>query len=300
MDVDIQSLDILLIHNEILYENVRNNSIETDLVLDAKVDKTYIIDAYNTTRTDDKLDLKLNIADQIDAYTKTEIDTKLDLKANVADIVDSYTKTEDGALLLLIADKTQLIDAYTKPEVDALLLMKADKTELSIYVDLTSDQTIYVQKQFKKISVSCISKSSKSDASIQLAGGCDMLTSELIIQPQLYEIRDITTKKSKACVFDAQSDLNYWMDFQVNVAKLVIGTAYIITSKKTFNNSCRFVSSIDEMPTTPIISQSEILLNNFFGLCSSTSGLAGSVKTFCMIQNHDSSLFNPSLVLGRS
>ncbi|KAA6398637.1 MAG: hypothetical protein EZS28_005839 [Streblomastix strix] len=124
------------------------------------------------------------------------------------------------------------IDSYNKSEDDALLLLKANVADLTNYVDLTSVQTISGQKQFGVISVSNISKLSKNDASILLAGGGDMLVSSLVTQPQLYEIIDIDTEKSKAYVFSIQEEMNDWMTIQDNVAKLVIGDNLYIDDKE--------------------------------------------------------------------
>ncbi|KAA6365681.1 MAG: hypothetical protein EZS28_038792, partial [Streblomastix strix] len=58
-----------------------------------------------------------------------------------------------------------------------------------------------------------------------------MLVSSLVTQPQLQEVRDITTGKSKAYVFSTQRELNDWMGIQDNVAKLVIGDNLYIVDK---------------------------------------------------------------------
>ncbi|KAA6378485.1 MAG: hypothetical protein EZS28_025987, partial [Streblomastix strix] len=240
---------------------------ETDTLLDAKADKTELIDSYTKTETDSKLDEKADKndtytktetdtllddkadkndtytktetdtllddkADKNDTYTKTETDTLLDYNADKTDIIDAYSKAENDALLLLKADTTELIDAYTKTETDTLLDDKADKTDLANYVDLTSAQTIYAYKYFQLISVSSIQKQGKNDASILLAGGGDMLVSSLVTQPQLQEVRDIATGKSKAYVFSTQEELNDWMAIQDNVAKLVIGDNLYIVDKE--------------------------------------------------------------------
>ncbi|KAA6356684.1 MAG: hypothetical protein EZS28_047790, partial [Streblomastix strix] len=224
---------------------------EDDALLLLKADKSELIDSYSRTEDDALLLLK---ADKSDTYSKTEDDALLLLKANAVDIVDSYSKTEDDALLLLNADKTELIDSYSKTVDDALLLLKADKTELidsysrteddallllkanaadlTNYDDLTSAQTITGQKQFDVISVSSISKQSKNDASILPAGGRDMLASSLVTQPQLQDVRNIATGKSKAYVFLTQGELNDWMAIQDNVAKLVNGDNLYIADKE--------------------------------------------------------------------
>ncbi|KAA6367861.1 MAG: hypothetical protein EZS28_036612, partial [Streblomastix strix] len=209
---------------------------EDDALLLLKADKTELIDAYSKTETDEKLALKLNITDQIDAYNKTEADALLDDKLNVSDQIDAYTKQEDDALLLLKADKTELIDAYSKTEDDALLLLKADKTELADYVDLTSAQTITGQKQFNSnVNAAAFAKTGKNDASILLAGGGDMLVSSLVSQPQLQEVRDIASGKSKGYVFATTDEMNTWMEDQENVAKLAIGDNLYIVDKQVMD-----------------------------------------------------------------
>ncbi|KAA6377607.1 MAG: hypothetical protein EZS28_026869, partial [Streblomastix strix] len=221
---------------------------ETDTLLDTKVDKTELIDSYSKTEDDVLLLLK---ADKTDTYTKTEADTLLDDKADKSELIDSYSKTEDDALLLLKADKTatytktetdtlldakanviDIVDSYSKTEDDALLLLKANVADLTNYVDLNSAQTITGQKQLGVISVSSVSKQSKNDASILLAGGGDMLVSSLVTQPQLQEVRDIATGRSKAYVFSTQGELNDWMAVQDNVAKLAIGDNLYIVDKE--------------------------------------------------------------------
>ncbi|KAA6357519.1 MAG: hypothetical protein EZS28_046954, partial [Streblomastix strix] len=208
---------------------------EDDVLLLLKADKSDLIDAYSKTETDALLDDKLNVSDQIDAYNKIDADALLDDKLNVSDQIDACNKTEADALLDDKLNVSNQIDAYTKQEDDvkqeddALLLLKADKTELADYVDLASTQTITGQKQFGIISVSSTSKQNKNDASILLAGGDDMLVSSLISQPQLQEVRDISSGKSKGYVFATTDEMNTWMENQENVAKLVIGdNLYIV------------------------------------------------------------------------
>ncbi|KAA6325102.1 MAG: hypothetical protein EZS28_054111, partial [Streblomastix strix] len=112
---------------------------------------------------------------------------------------------------------------------------KVDKTELDDYVDLTSAQIITGQKQFGIFSVSSVSKQSKNDASILLAGGGDMLVSSLVTQPQLQEVRDIASGKSKGYVFATTDEMNTWMEDQENVAKLAIGDNLYIIDKQVMD-----------------------------------------------------------------
>ncbi|KAA6386833.1 MAG: hypothetical protein EZS28_017639 [Streblomastix strix] len=145
---------------------------EDDALLLLKADKTELVDVYSKTETDEKLTLKLNITHKIVAYNKSEIDALLDDKLNISDQIDAYTKQED----------------------DALLLLKADKIELADYVI--------------QLHAASFAKTRKNDASILLAGGGDMLVSSLIQQPQLYEVRDIASGKSKRYVFATTEEMN--------------------------------------------------------------------------------------------
>ncbi|KAA6394303.1 MAG: hypothetical protein EZS28_010169 [Streblomastix strix] len=141
---------------------------------------------------------------------KTEVDTLLDDKLNVSD----------------------KIEAQTKPQDDALLLLKEVKIKLDDFIVLLSAQTIIGTKQFNLRTVTSDSKQGKSDASVFLASSGYMLVSLLVTQPQLLEIRRIASSKSKAFIFETQSDLNDWMAVQDNVAKLVIGDNLYIVDKE--------------------------------------------------------------------
>ncbi|KAA6399674.1 MAG: hypothetical protein EZS28_004807, partial [Streblomastix strix] len=139
----------------------------------------------------------------IEAYTKTEEDALLLVKANVVDIVDRYSKTENDALLLLKAEKSELIDSYFKTEDDVLQLLKADKSQLIDAYFQTENEALLVLK------------ANVADLTNYVGGG-DMLVSSLVIQPQLQEVRDIATGKSKAYEFSTQGELNDWMAVQDN------------------------------------------------------------------------------------
>ncbi|KAA6394638.1 MAG: hypothetical protein EZS28_009834 [Streblomastix strix] len=202
---------------------------EDDALLLLKANKTELINSYIKSEDDALLLLK---ADKSDSYIKSEDDALLLLKADKTERIDSYTKSEDEAFLLLKAHITELIDSYFKTEDDALLLLKVNVTDLINNVDLTSAQTVTGQKQFGVISVSSISKLNKNDASIFLTNIGYMLVSSIVVQPQLQEIRDITTGKSKAYAFSTQTELNDWIAVQDNVAKLVIGDNLYISDKE--------------------------------------------------------------------
>ncbi|KAA6387918.1 MAG: hypothetical protein EZS28_016555 [Streblomastix strix] len=204
---------------------------EDDALLLLKADKTQLIDSYAKSKDDALLALKADKIQLIDSYTKSEDDALLLLKADKSDI---YTRTETDTLLDDKADKTELIDSYSKTEDDALLLLRANVADMTNYVDLTSAQTINGTKQFGVISATTISKLTKNDASILLAGGGDMLVSSLVNQPQLQEVRDIASGRSRGYVFDSLQDLNNQMAIPDNVANLVIGdNLYIVDQQVT-------------------------------------------------------------------
>ncbi|KAA6382367.1 MAG: hypothetical protein EZS28_022107 [Streblomastix strix] len=204
---------------------------EDDALLLAKADKTQLIDAYIKTEDDALLLAK---ADKTTTYTKTEDDALLLLKADKTQLIDSFTKTQDDALLALKLNIIDQIDAYSEAQNDALLLLKADRTELDKFINLQSAQTISGAKQFGVISATAISKLSKNDASILLAGGGDMLISSLFNQPQLQKVRDIATGRSRGYIFDTLDEMNNSMAIPDNVANLVIGdNLYIVDSQVT-------------------------------------------------------------------
>ncbi|KAA6356607.1 MAG: hypothetical protein EZS28_047866, partial [Streblomastix strix] len=136
-DADLHSIDVLIKHDEILFGNIRYNSIGLiDQIININnqinnINNVSAPDIYTKPEANEIFDTK---ADKSDTYTKTETDTHLDDKADKTDIIDAYTKSEDDALLLLKANKSELIDSYSKSEDDALLDAKADKTDLANYV----------------------------------------------------------------------------------------------------------------------------------------------------------------------
>ncbi|KAA6397419.1 MAG: hypothetical protein EZS28_007059 [Streblomastix strix] len=223
--------------NEILIGNINILKLdvektEDDALLLLKADKQELIDAYMKTETDALLDEQLNISDQINAYTKQEDDDLLLLKADKSELIDAYNKTEANALLDDKLNVSDQIDTYTKSEDEALLLLKADKSEFADYDNLGTAQTISGQKQFDIITVASVSKWSKNNASIFLAGGGNMLVSSLVNQTELQEVQYIASGKLKAYVFDTQSDLNDQLAVQDNVAKLAIGDNLYIVNKQ--------------------------------------------------------------------
>ncbi|KAA6396570.1 MAG: hypothetical protein EZS28_007903 [Streblomastix strix] len=158
---------------------------------------------------------------------------------SIADIQNaSYSKSEDDALLLLKADKTQLIDSYsksetyarddvyTKSEDDALLLLKADKTQL---IDSnTKDETNNLLNSKTDNGVT-YSKSETNDRD-------EIDTSNVDLRSYYSKTKTDEFLDEKANTTDLSNYMN-------------LCTAQKINANKTFNNACRFVSSIDGMST---------------------------------------------------
>ncbi|KAA6384052.1 MAG: hypothetical protein EZS28_020420 [Streblomastix strix] len=209
---------------------------EADALLDDKLNITDQIDANTKEEDDALLLLKADKTELIDAYSKSEADVLLDDKLNITDQIDAYNQSEANALLDEKLNIAYQIDAYTKEENDILQLLNADKTDLADYVDLTSAQTKTGLKQFNSnVSAAAIAKKGKNDASILLVGGYDMLVSSLVSQPQLQEVRDIASGKSKGYVFATTDEMNTWMKDQENVAKLGIGDNLNIVDKQVMD-----------------------------------------------------------------
>ncbi|KAA6373929.1 MAG: hypothetical protein EZS28_030545 [Streblomastix strix] len=254
---------------------------QDDALLLLKADKTQLIDAYNKTEVDDLLDDKLNVSDQIDAQTNGEADNLLSNKANYG---VSYTKGEDDALLLLKADKTQLIDAYTKGEVDALLLLKADKTQLidactkgetnNLLNNKADSGVLYTKGEANNL------LNSKADSEVSYTKGED--DNLLLLKADKTQLIDAYTKSETNNLLNnkADSGVSYTkgeddallllkanqsttytkietdqLISQIEVGNvdlsgyMTLGTSLTITANKTFNNACRFISSIDGMGT---------------------------------------------------
>ncbi|KAA6357799.1 MAG: hypothetical protein EZS28_046674, partial [Streblomastix strix] len=216
---------------------------EDDALLLLKADKTQLIDSYTKTETDTKLGLK---ADQSTTYTKTQDDALLLLKADKSQLIDSYTKTEtdtklglkadqsttytktqDDALLLLKADKSQLIDSYTKSQDDALLLLKADKTQLIDSYTKTETDT----KLGLKANQSTTYTKTETD--------------NLIAQIDVGDV-DLSSYYTKTKTDELLGEKAYTTDLE---NYMTLGTQQTITANKTFQNPCRFTSSIDGIAT---------------------------------------------------
>ncbi|KAA6380276.1 MAG: hypothetical protein EZS28_024195, partial [Streblomastix strix] len=179
---------------------------------------------YNREEMDEMLDKKLNISDQIDAYAKTQDDALLLLKADKTELIDAYNKTEVDALLDDKLNVFNQIDAYTKQEDDAQLLLKADKSEL---IDA------YTKGETNNL------LNNKADSGVSYTKGeVDALLLLKANQSTTYTKTETDQLISQIEVGDV--DLSGYM---------TLDTSQTITANKTFNNACRFISSIDGMAT---------------------------------------------------
>ncbi|KAA6364740.1 MAG: hypothetical protein EZS28_039733, partial [Streblomastix strix] len=191
---------------------------EDDALLLLKADKTQLIDSYTKGETNNLLN---NKADTGVSYTKGEDDALLLLKADKS---TTYTKTEDDALLLLKADKTQLIDSYTKGETNNLLNNKADT---GVSYTKGEDDALLLLKADKSTTYT------KTET--------DQLISDIDVGD--VDLTDYYNKTKINELLGEKADTNELSNY------VTLGTAQTINANKTFNNACRFTSTIDGMST---------------------------------------------------
>ncbi|KAA6378860.1 MAG: hypothetical protein EZS28_025615 [Streblomastix strix] len=200
-----------------------------------------------------------NKADSGVSYTKGEADNLLNNKANSG---VSYTKGENDALLLLKADKAQLIDSYTKGETDNLLNNKANsgisytkgeadnllsnKANSGVSYTKGEDDALLLLKADKLQLIDAYTKgetnnllSNKADSGVSYTKGEDDALL-LLKANQSSTYTKIETDQLISQIEVGDVDLSSYM---------TLGFSQTITANKTFNNACRFVSSIDGMAT---------------------------------------------------
>ncbi|KAA6384018.1 MAG: hypothetical protein EZS28_020457, partial [Streblomastix strix] len=214
-------------YSKIETNNLLNNKADTgvsytkgenDAFLLLKADKTQLIDSYTKGETNNLLN---NKADTGVSYTKGEDDALILLKADKS---TTYTKTQDDALLLLKADKST---TYTKTEDDALLLLKADKTQLiDSYTNGETNNLL----------------NNKADQSTTYTKTeTDQLVSQIDVGD--VDLNDYYNKTKTDELLNEKADTIELSNY------VTLGTSQTINANKTFNNACRFVSSIDRMST---------------------------------------------------
>ncbi|KAA6366960.1 MAG: hypothetical protein EZS28_037513 [Streblomastix strix] len=152
-----------------------------------------------------------------------EQDQQLDHKTK---LIDSYTKTETNCLL---NDKANQSTTNIKTQADALLLLKADITQLIDSCTKTESNNLLN------------SKVNQSTTYIKTE------TDNLIAQIDVGDI-DLNSNYTKIKADKLLGDKIKATDLDNYVT---LGTTYTITANKSFNNSCRFASSIDGMSTIP-------------------------------------------------
>ncbi|KAA6380854.1 MAG: hypothetical protein EZS28_023616 [Streblomastix strix] len=210
---------------------------EDDALLLLKADKTQLIDSYTKGETNNLLNIK---ADTGVSYTKGEDDALLLLKADKS---TTYTKGEDDALLLLKADK---LTTYTKTEDDALLLLKADKTQLIDSYTKGETNNLLNNKADTGVSYT----KGEDDALLLLKANQSTTytkteTDYLISQVDVGDVdmTDYYNKTKTDELLSEKADTTELSNY------MTLGTSQTINANKTFNNACRFVSSIDGMST---------------------------------------------------
>ncbi|KAA6378087.1 MAG: hypothetical protein EZS28_026386, partial [Streblomastix strix] len=148
-------------------------------------------------------------------------DALLVLKAEKTQLIDSYTKGETNNLLNNKADSGI---SYTKQEDDALLLLKADKSEL---IDA------YTKGETNNL------LNNKADSGVSYTKGED----DALLLLNANQSTNYTKTETDQLISQIEVgdiDLSGYM---------TLGTSKTITANKTFNNACRFISSIDGMGT---------------------------------------------------
>ncbi|KAA6365823.1 MAG: hypothetical protein EZS28_038650, partial [Streblomastix strix] len=216
---------------------------EDDALLLAKADKTQLIDSYIKGEDDALLLLKVDKTQLIDAYTKGETNNLLN---NKADSGVSYRKSEDNTLLLAKADNTQMADSYTKGETNNLLNNKADS---GVSQTKGEDDALLLLKAYKTQLIDSYTKTETNNLLTNKANQSITYTKtetyQLISQIDVGDV-DLTDYYNKTKTNELLSEKAYATELSNYVT---LGTPQTITANKTFNNACRFVSSINGMST---------------------------------------------------
>ncbi|KAA6379719.1 MAG: hypothetical protein EZS28_024752 [Streblomastix strix] len=165
--------------------------------------------------------LKADKTQLIDSYTKGETNNLLNNKAENG---VSYTKGEDDAILLLKSDKSI---TYTKTQDYALLLLKADKTQL---ID-----------SYTKSETNNLLNNKTNQSTTYTKTETDQLISEIDVGD--FDLTDYYNKTKTNEFLGENADATELSNY------VRLGTSQTINAYKTFNNVCRFVSSIDGKST---------------------------------------------------
>ncbi|KAA6377725.1 MAG: hypothetical protein EZS28_026747, partial [Streblomastix strix] len=166
---------------------------------------------------------------------------------SIADIQNaSYSKSEDDALLLLKTDNTQLIEFYTKIETNNLL---NSKTDTGVSYTKSKDDTLLFAKadktqlidSYTKIETNNLLNDKANQQTTYTKTETDQLISQIYISN--VDVSNYYTKTKTDELLDVKANTTDLANY------VTLNIAQTITANKTFNNSCRFVSSIHGMST---------------------------------------------------
>ncbi|KAA6390649.1 MAG: hypothetical protein EZS28_013821 [Streblomastix strix] len=217
--------------------------IETNQKLNLKLSISIKIDAYTKSQDDALLLLNSDKSELIDAYSKTEADVLIDDKLFICDYFDAQTKGEDYALLLLKAHKSQLFDAYTKKEADNLPNNKANSGASYIKGE---DEALLL---FKAGKTQLIDSQTNEEADNLLNNKANLGVSYSKQEDDALLLLK-TNRSTTYTKIDTDQHISQIEVGDIDLSSLMtLGSAQTINANKTFNNSCRFVSSIDGMAT---------------------------------------------------
>ncbi|KAA6376468.1 MAG: hypothetical protein EZS28_028006, partial [Streblomastix strix] len=215
---------------------------------------TQLIDSYSKSET--------YARDEV--YLKGETNNLLNYKADTG---VSYTKCEDDALLLLKADKIQLIDSnsksetyardevytkgeinnllnykadtgvsYTKCEDDALLLLKVDKS-----TTYSKSETYARDEVYTKGETNNLLNNNANQSTTYMKTETDYLLSQIDVGD--VDLTDYYNKTKTDELLGEKADAAELSNY------ITLDSSQTINANKTFNNACRFISTIDGMST---------------------------------------------------
>ncbi|KAA6395863.1 MAG: hypothetical protein EZS28_008610 [Streblomastix strix] len=252
---------------------------EDDAILLLKAGKTDLIDSYSKINDDAMLLLKADKTYLIDSYSKDiaqvkskgyvfatteEINTWMDNQENVAkisigdnlyivdkEVMDYWwnginlriqeTELPDmSSVVTILGAVTGGSNAITDISIDGNVLTPAKNTS---FVTNNYDETVTGQKTFNTTihSVGIMVQTNNNNSVVCAGGEIDYLISQIDVGDV-----DLTNYYNKTKTDELLGDKAN----SANLANYVtLGTLQTITANKTSRNSCRFVSTVDGMPT---------------------------------------------------
>ncbi|KAA6375029.1 MAG: hypothetical protein EZS28_029443 [Streblomastix strix] len=180
------------------------------------------------------------------SYIKGESDAMQLLKADKTQFIDSFTKREINNLLNNKADSGI---SYTKGEVDALQLLNANKTQLKDSYTIIETNNLLNNKANTEVSHT----KGEDDALLFAKADKTQLTDSQTKTETDYLISQIDTDNVDLSNYYNQPETNSLLEDKADISALnnyvTLSTSQTKTANKTFNNACRFISSIDGMST---------------------------------------------------